>query len=131
MQEDENTHLVHLIIHAIPSVVTAEAAQTTSPSFSRLSSSMTTTNSPRLIASIASGTGSNWKGVGGVVGGLDTWVGRDIGDGFGEKNCFLEKLIKKGVGLSPRKLVPAADGIVVFDANNRRDMFVITPVAGT
>lgn len=58
--------------------MTAEAAQTTSPSFSRLSSSMTTTNSPCLIASIASGTGSNWKGVGGVVGGLDTWEGRDM-----------------------------------------------------
>lgn len=54
---------------------------------------MTTTNSPRLIASIASGTGSNWKGVGGVVGGLDTWEGRDM---VAEKESdFSEKAISE------------------------------------
>jgi hypothetical protein len=76
--EKERTDLVHRIIQAIPSVVTFPAAQTRSPSFSLPSSSMTTTNSPFLYASIASGTGSKVKGEGGVVGGCDIRRGADM-----------------------------------------------------
>lgn len=72
------THLVHLTNHAIPSAVNELPEQITSPSFSRFSSSMTTTNSPFLIAATASGTESNLKGEGTSVGGLATSVGSDI-----------------------------------------------------
>ena len=61
-------HLVYCIIHAIPSAVILLPAHTRSPSFSLLSSSMMSTNSPRRIASIASGTELNVNGEGGVSG---------------------------------------------------------------
>jgi hypothetical protein len=81
------TYLVQRIIQAIPSVVTFSAAQIKSPSFSLLSSSMTTTNSPRAIASIASGIGSKANGEGGVVAGSDTRVGNDILAWFDARLC--------------------------------------------
>lgn len=74
----EERYLVHLIIHAIPSVVTFSAAQMRSPSFSRLSSSMTTTNSPLATARVASSIVSNWNGVGGVRWAFGVRVGNDI-----------------------------------------------------
>ena len=74
----EERYLVHLIIHAIPSVVTFSAAQMRSPSFSRLSSSMTTTNSPLAIARVASSIVSNLNGVGGVRSAFGVRVGNDI-----------------------------------------------------
>lgn len=54
-------HLVCLINHAIFLVVHSLAAITRSPSFSRPSSSITTTNSPALNAASASSMGSNWN----------------------------------------------------------------------
>jgi hypothetical protein len=75
-------YLVHLIIHAIPSVVTFSAAHMRSPSFSRLSSSMTTTNSPFAIARVASSIVSNLNGVGGVRSAFDVRVGNDIVPGL-------------------------------------------------
>ena len=74
----EERYLVHLIIHAIPSVVTFSAAQMRSPSFSRLSSSMTTTNSPLAIARVASSIVSNLNGVGGIRSAFSVRVGNDI-----------------------------------------------------
>ena len=49
-----------------------------SPSFSLLSSSMTTTNSPLAIARVASSIVSNLNGVGGVRSAFDVRVGNDI-----------------------------------------------------
>lgn len=63
-ETSNQTHLECLTNHAIPSVVTLLAAHTTSPSFSLDSSSMTTTNSPRPMASMADSTGSKVKGEG-------------------------------------------------------------------
>jgi hypothetical protein len=65
--------------HAMPSVVILEAAQTTSPSFSRVASSITTTNSPRWMAAIAAGTGSKVTAAAGAAGArLDEAMGSDI-----------------------------------------------------
>ena len=58
-----DTYLVCLIIHAIFCVERALPAMMRSPSFSRPSSSMTTTNSPRPKASMASSMGSNANSV--------------------------------------------------------------------
>jgi len=78
VEEATAAHLVHLTIHAIPSCVILLPAQITSPSFSLDSSSMTTTNSPRRIASTASDTGSNRNGEGGMVAAFGFNVGADI-----------------------------------------------------
>lgn len=59
--EAERAHLVCRIKNAIFSVVISLAAMHRSPSFSRPSSSITTTNCPRLYAATASSTGSNSK----------------------------------------------------------------------
>ena len=72
------TRLVHRIIHAMPSVVILLAAQTTSPSFSLDSSSITTTNSPLRIASTADDTESKRKGDGGVEDALAWRRGADM-----------------------------------------------------
>jgi hypothetical protein len=55
---------------------------------------MTTTNSPRAIASIADGMESKVNGEGGLVGGLDTGVGADMArelGGGGEGSELLER----------------------------------------
>ncbi len=57
------TNLVCLIIQAICSVEHPAAGIMRSPSFSRDSSSITTTNSPRAMAAIALSTVSNAKAV--------------------------------------------------------------------
>ena len=68
------TYLVCLIIHAIFCVESALPATMRSPSFSRPSSSMTTRNSPRANAAMASSMVSNVNAV--RVGGLGTSWGR-------------------------------------------------------
>ena len=61
MSDCMRTNLVCLIIQAICSVEHPAAGMMRSPSFSRDSSSITTTNSPRATAAIALSTVSNAK----------------------------------------------------------------------
>ena len=70
MQRQGRTYLVCLIIHAIFCVESALPATMRPPSYSRPSSSMTTRNSPRANAAMASSMGSNANAV--RVGGLGT-----------------------------------------------------------
>jgi hypothetical protein len=81
------TYLVCFIIQAIFSVVQWEAAMMRSPSFSLLSSSMTTKNSPRAKASKASSIGSNLNASGAesfvLVEGLPSLAGFEVGDDRG------------------------------------------------
>ena len=74
VQRQEHMYLVCLIIHAIFCMENTLPATMRSPSFSQPSSSMTTRNSPRANAAMASSMASNANAV--RVGGLGTSWGR-------------------------------------------------------
>lgn len=125
-------HLVCLIIQAIFSVETSLAAAMRSPSFSRPSSSITTRNSPRANAAMASSRGSKAKDV--RAGASLTWTGRaglagSCGRGGASSTRSVEGTSTEG-GLRVPKLGEASDEEAATGAIPE-DCQVMDPLATT